>query len=108
MNPNPAGVILQGVITRQACPGDISDAEWGFVLPCRCLLSEGAGQRRYALRDILDALRRVSAPARPGGTRPRTSRRGWRPGSRPDAGCFGGVVNDLRAMLRFADGRDSG
>ena len=98
------------MITHQPYPSDVSDAEWEFVRPYLCLLPEDAGQREHNLRDVFDALRWVV----------RTGAQ-WRyiPADFPPwaavyqqgrrwlaAGCFEAIVHDLRAILRFADGRD--
>src|ERR687894_2245575 len=98
------------MITHQPYPSDVSDAGWESVLPYVCLLPEDAGQRRHDLRDVLDALRWL---VRTGGQ--------WRylPKDFPPweavyqqtrrwlaAGCFEAIVHDLRAVLRFAAGRD--
>ena len=98
------------MITHQPYPSDVSDAEWEFVLPYLCLLPEDAGQREHNLRDVLDALRwmvRSGAPWRylptdfpPWGAVYQQTRR-WLA-----AGCFEAIVHDLRAILRFAAGRE--
>ena len=97
------------MITHQPYPSDISDAEWEFVLPYLCLLPEDAGQRVHNLRDALDALRwmvRGGAPWRylpkdfPPWEMVYQQARRW-----IAAGCFEAIVHDLRAVLRFAEGR---
>src|SRR4051812_48119553 len=98
------------MITHKSYPSDISDAEWHLVVPYLCLLPEDAGQRVHDLRDVLDAARwlvRSGSPWRylPKDFPPREAvyqqtRR------RLAAGCFEAIVHDLRAILRFADGRD--
>src|SRR5512142_3131446 len=98
------------MITHQPYPSDVSDAEWQFVVPYLCLLPEDAGQRVPNLRDVFDALRwlvRSGAPWRylPADFPPwemvyQQTRRGLA------AGCFEAIVHDLRALLRFAEGRD--
>lgn len=98
------------MITRQSYPSDVSDPEWEFVLPYLCLLPEDAGQRVHNLRDILDGLRwlvRSGAPWRylpkdfPPWSMVYQQTRRWLA-----AGCFEAIVHDLRAVLRFAAGRD--
>src|ERR687890_2152325 len=98
------------MITHQPYPSDISDAEWQFVVPYLCLLPEDAGQRVHDLRDVLDALRWVVRSGSPWRYLPKDfppweavyqQTRRWLA-----AGCFEAIVHDLRAVLRFAAGRD--
>jgi transposase len=98
------------MITYQPYPSDVSDVEWEFVVPYLCLLREDAAQREYNLRDVFDALRwivRTGAPWRyiPADFPPwemvyQQSRRWLK------AGCFEAIVHDLRAILRFAAGKE--
>lgn len=98
------------MITHQPYPSDVSDAEWQFVVPYLCLLPEDAAQREYQLRDVFDGLRwivRTGSPWRslpkdfpPRGAVYQRSRRWLR------AGCFEAIVHDLRAILRFAAGKE--
>lgn len=97
------------MITHKPYPSDVSDAEWQFVVPYLCLLPEDAGQRVHNLRDVFDALRwlvRSGAPWRylpadfPPWEMVYQQTRRWLA-----AGCFEAIVHDLRAILRFADGR---
>src|SRR5512143_1143896 len=98
------------MVTHHPYPSDVSDAEWEFVVPYLCLLPEDAGQRVHNLRDIFGALRwlvRSGAPWRylpadfPPWEAVYQQTRRWL-----DAGCFEAIVHDLRAVLRFAEGRD--
>ena len=96
------------MITHQPYPSDVSDAEWQFVVPYLCLLPEDAGQREHGLRDVF-GLRYIVRSGSPWRYLPKDfppweavyqqSRR-WLA-----AGCFEAIVHDLRAVLRFADGR---
>ena len=94
---------------RKPYPTDVADEEWAFVAPYLTLMDEGAPQRRYPLREVFDALRWVV----------RTGAQ-WRmlPTNFPPwpavyqqarrwiaAGCFEQMVHDLRAFLRWAEGR---
>jgi transposase len=65
---------------RKPCPSDVSDEEWALVAPYLTLLPEGAGQREHPLRD--------------------DQAQCWL-----RAGCFEMLVQDLRAVLRLAQGR---
>jgi transposase len=98
------------MITHQPYPSDVSDAEWEFVRPYLCLLPEEAGQREHGLRDVFDALRwivRTGAQWRyipadfPPWAAVYQQARRWLA-----AGCFEAIVHDLRAVLRFAEGRN--
>ena len=97
------------MITHKPYPSDVSDAEWEFVVPYLCLLPEDAGQRVYSLRDVFDASRWIVRSGSPWRYLPKDfppwemvyqQTRRWLA-----AGCFEAIVHDLRAMLRFADGR---
>src|SRR3954471_21131496 len=98
------------MITHEPYPSDVSDAEWHFVVPYLCLLPEDAGQRVHNLRDILDAARWLVRSGSPWRDLPKDfppwqavyqQTRRWLA-----AGCFEAIVHDLRAVLRFAAGRD--
>ena len=95
--------------TRKPYPSDVSDDEWAFVAPYLTLMKHDAPQRDYALRDVFDALRwlvRTGAQWRylPNDLPPwpvvyqQTQR--W-----VRAGCFTTIVQDLREILRVAQGR---
>lgn len=91
-------------------PSDVSDEEWAFIVPYLTLNRLDGANRSYALRDVFNAVRwlvRSGAPWRllPNDLPPwpvvfqQTQR--WR-----RAGCFEGLVHDLRVILRVQDGRD--
>jgi transposase len=97
------------MITHQPYPSDVTDAEWEFVLPYLCLLPEDAGQRVHSLRDVFDGLRWLVCSGAQWRYLPKDfppwemvyqQTRRWLA-----AGCFEAIVHDLRAVLRFADGR---
>jgi len=96
--------------SRTSYPSDVTDEEWAFVVPYLLLLPEDAGQRTYSLRDVFNGLRwivRAGAPWRmmPNDLPPwyvvyqQTQR--WLA-----AGCFAALVDDLRLLLREAQGRN--
>ncbi len=94
---------------RKPYPSDVSDEEWAFIAPYLTLLAEDAGQRRYSLREVFNALRwmvRAGAPWRllptnfPPWPLVYQQTRRWL-----EAGCFEAVVHDLRVLLRRAAGR---
>jgi transposase len=95
--------------TRKPYPSDVTDDEWAFVAPYLTLMTEDAPQRRHDLREVFNAVRWLTRAGAP-----------WRylPGDFPPweavyqqtqrwitAGCFEDLVHDLRAMLRWAEGR---
>ncbi|MBD3883719.1 IS5 family transposase [Phormidium tenue FACHB-886] len=94
---------------RKAYPTDVSDEEWAFVAPYLTLMAEDAPQREHSLREVFNGLRWL---IRSGGA--------WRlmPHDLPPwytvyqqsqrwfkAGVFEAIVDDLRALLRLAEGR---
>jgi transposase len=95
--------------TRKPYPTDVSDDEWAFVAPYLSLMTPEAPQRVYALREVFNALRWIVHTGAP-----------WRylPGDLPpwqtvdqqtrrwlDAGVFATMTHDLRALLRWTEGR---
>jgi transposase len=99
------------MLTRKPYPSDVSDDEWAFVAPYLTLMTEQSPQRKHSLRDIFDGLRwlvRAGAPWRllPHDLPPweavyqQTQR--WL-----KAGCFEAIVQELRTVLRTAQGRES-
>jgi transposase len=97
--------------SRKPYPSDVSDEEWALVVPYLTLLPEDAGQRDHLLREVFNGLRyivKTGAPWR------------WMPNDLPPwaivyqqaqrwmrAGCFEALAEDLRALLRLADGRNA-
>lgn len=97
-------------MARKPYPSDVLDDEWWFVAPYLTLMREDAPQRDHDLRDVFNALRwmvRAGAPWRyiPNHFPPweavyqQTQR--W-----IAAGVFEAMVNDLRLILRVAQGRE--
>ena len=94
---------------RKPYPSDVTDEEWAFVAPYLTLMTPDAPQRRHDSREVFNALRwmvRAGSPWRflptnfpPWEAVDQQSRR-WM-----EAGCFADMVHDLRAMLRWLDGR---
>jgi transposase len=95
---------------RKPYPSDVTDEEWAFVAPYLTLMTLAAPQRKHDLREVLNALLWL---VRTGAM--------WRylPNDFPPwpavyqqaqrwlaAGCFEAIADDLRALLRVADGRD--
>jgi transposase len=95
--------------SRKPYPTDVTDEEWAFVAPYLALLPEDAGQRRYEMREVFNAVRWIVRAGAP-----------WRllPHELPPwpvvyqqtqrwiaAGCFEAMVHDLRGILRLIHGR---
>ncbi len=100
---------MAGEFRSYCYPTDTSEEEWAFAAPYLTLLPEDAGQRRHDLRAVYDALRwmvRAGAPWRllPGDFPPwhavYDQARRWLA-----TGCFEAMADDLRAVLRLAEGR---
>ena len=97
-------------MTRKPYPSDVSDEEWALVVPYLVLMDEEAPQREYPLREMFNALRYVVR-----------SGCAWRmlPHDLPpweavyqqmqrwiNAQVFEAIVDDLRRLIRLAEGRD--
>ncbi len=94
---------------RTSYPSDVSDEEWALVAPYLTLMAEDAGQRRYPLREVFNALRYLVRSGAPWRMLPHDlppwplvyqQYRRWLA-----AGCFEALVSDLRLLLRQAAGR---
>src|SRR5260221_10730936 len=94
---------------RQTCPSDLRDDEWSFVAPYLTLMTPEAPQREHDLREVFNGLRwivRTGAQWRmmpndlpPWGTVYQQGQRWLK------AGVFEAMVDDLRQVLRLAQGR---
>lgn len=97
-------------MNRKPYPSDVSDEEWAFVAPYLTLMREDAPQRDYSLREVFNGLRWINR-----------SGAQWRmmPNDLPpwatvyqqaqrwmQAGVFEAMVQDLRVLLRLAQGRN--
>jgi transposase len=96
-------------VSRKPYPSDISDEEWHFAAPYLALIDEQAPQRRYDLREVFNALRwlaRAGAPWRmlandfPPWQAVYQQFRRWN-----EAGCFEALVQDMRSIIRAAQGK---
>lgn len=96
-------------MNRKPYPNDLSDEQWEFVAPYLTLMKPDAPQREHSLRDVFDALRwlaRAGAPWRllphdfPPWAAVYQQFRRW-----SEAGCFEALVNDMRSIIRAAQGR---
>jgi transposase len=90
-------------------PSDVSDEEWALVAPYLTLMAEEAPQREHSLRAVFNGLRWMARAGAAGRRLPhdfppwaavyqQTPR--WL-----KAGVFEGLVQDLRAVWRVAQGR---
>jgi transposase len=101
--------------TRNPSPSDVSDDEWEFVVPYLTLLAPDALQRRYALREVFNAVRWLAHTGAPWrylpGDFPPWPAAGWTPGaSRPwctTCACSCACCRDARhsPARRFWDAR---
>jgi transposase len=97
-------------MTRKPYPSDVTDEEWAFVAPYLILMKEDAPQREHDLREVFNGLRWI---VRAGAQ--------WRmmPHNLPPwytvyqqaqrwiaAGVFEDIVDDLRALVRLAKGKN--
>jgi transposase len=88
-------------MARKAYPSDVSDEEWALVAPYLTLMTEDAPQREHSLRWIVRAgaaWRMMPHDLPPWPTVYQQSQR-WL-----TAGVFHAIVQDLRAVLRLAQG----
>src|SRR5437763_16434864 len=95
---------------RKPYPSDVSDEEWSFVAPYLTLMTEDAPQRDHDLREVFNGLRwivRTGAQWRmmphdlpPWAAVYQQTQRWLR------VGVFETIVDDLRAVLRLAAGRN--
>lgn len=95
--------------TRTFYPTDVSDEEWAFVVPYLILLPEDAGQRTYSLREVFNGLRWIARTGAPWRMMPNDLPPWWVVYQQMQrwlaAGCFQAIVDDLRLLLREAQGR---
>src|SRR5215510_10438731 len=98
-------------MTRKASPSEVSDEEWALVAPYLPLMTEDAPQREHSLREVFNGLRwmvRAGAAWRmlphdlPPWPTVYQQRYRWL-----QAGVFDAIVQDLRAVLRLAQGRQA-
>jgi transposase len=94
---------------RKPYPSDVSDEERALVAPYLTLLPEDAGQREHPLREVFNGLRylvrygvawRAMSNDLPPWHAVYDQAQRWL-----RAGCFEMLVQDLRAVLRLAQGR---
>src|SRR6185437_10983185 len=95
--------------TRKAYPTDVSDEEWAFVAPYLALLPEEAGQRRYELREVFNAVRWIVRAGAPWRLLP-TNFPPWEAVYQQTqrwlaADCFAAIVHDLQVPVRAVAGR---
>lgn len=98
-------------MSRKSYASDVSDDEWAFVVSYLTLMRENAPQREHSLREVFNGLRWII----------RTGAQ-WRmlPNDRPPwytvqqqtqrwlaAGVFEQMVDDLRRIVRLAEGREA-
>jgi transposase len=96
-------------MARNPYPSDVSNEEWALVVPYLTLMTEDAPQREYSLRELFNGVRwivRTGAAWRmlphdlPPWSAVYQQAQRWR-----KAEVFEAIVEDLRAVLRVAQGR---
>ena len=94
---------------RKPYPSDVSEDEWAFVAPYLTLMRPDAPQRTYDPREVFNALRWIVRAGAPWRMLP-TNFPPWEAVYQQTqrwikAGCFEAMVHDLRALLRWSEGR---
>src|SRR5919205_4588854 len=94
---------------RTPYPSGVSDDEGAFVAPYLTLMTPDAPQRHYDLREVFNALRWLVRSGAPWRMLPHDFPR-WEAVYQQtqhwlQAGCFAAIVEDLRLLLRLAQGR---
>jgi transposase len=96
--------------SRKPYPTDVSDDEWALVAPYLTLLPADAGQRSYSLREVFNGLRWIVRAGAPWRLMPNDLPPWWAVYQQTQrwlaAGCFEALVDDLRLLLREAQGRN--
>jgi transposase len=96
-------------MNRKPYPSDVSDEEWAFVVPYLTLMTAAAPQRTHDLRAVFNALRYLVRTGVQWRALPRDlppwpavyqQTRRWRA-----ADVFEAILQDVRSLLRVADGR---
>lgn len=96
---------------REAYPSDVSDDEWAFVAPYLTLMREDAAQREHSLREVFNGLRWVIRTGSPWRLMPHDLPPWYTVHQQAQrwiaAGVFEHIVDDLREILRMAEGRNA-
>lgn len=96
--------------SRNPYPTDVSDDEWALVAPYLTLLPQDAGQRTYSLREVFNGLRWIARAGAPWRMMPNDLPPWWVVSQQTQrwlaAGSFAAIVDDLRLLLREAQGRN--
>jgi transposase len=98
-------------MNRKAYPSDVSDEEWWFGASYLSLMREDAPQRGYDLREVFNGLRWVIRTGAQWRMMPNDLRPWWVVYQQSQrwlrAGVFEAMANDLRMLLRLAQGREA-
>ena len=97
--------------SRKPYPSDVTDAEWAFVAPYLTLMTDDAPQRHHELREVFNAVRWLVRAGAAWRLLPHDFPR-WEAVYQQTqrwikAGCFAAIVEDLRLVLRLAQGRNA-
>ena len=94
---------------QKVYPSDVTDDEWALVAPYLTLMTEAAPQRDYPLRAVFNGLRWMIRAGAPWRMVPHDLPPWWVVYQQSQrwikAGVFEAMVQDLRAVLRLAKGR---
>jgi transposase len=94
---------------QKVYPSDVTDDEWAFVAPYLTLMTEAAPQRDYPLRAVFNGLRWMIRAGAPWRMVPHDLPPWWVVYQQSQrwikAGVFEAMVQDRRAVLRLAKGR---
>lgn len=95
--------------SRKPYPSDVADEEWAFVAPYLRLMTPDAPQRHHDVREVYNALRWIVRAGAPWRMLP-TNFPPWEAVYQQTqrwikAGVFETMVHDLRALLRWTEGR---
>ena len=88
-------------MSRKSYASDVSDDEWAFVVSYLTLMRENAPQREHSLREVFNGLRWIIRTGAQWYTVQQQTQR-WLA-----AGVFEQMVDDLRRIVRLAEGREA-
>ncbi len=95
-------------MNREPYPSDVSDEEWAFAVAYLSLMRADAPQREYAMREVFNGLRWIIRTGAQWRMMPNDLPPWWVVYQHSQrwvrAGVFEAMANDLRMLLRLAEG----